>query len=32
MVTHEPEYALLAHRTILMADGVIIDDHLNTKV
>jgi putative ABC transport system ATP-binding protein len=32
MVTHEPEYALLAHRTILMADGVIIDDHLNTKI
>ncbi len=29
MVTHEPEYAKLAHRTILMADGVIISDKLN---
>ncbi|MBP7804873.1 MAG: ABC transporter ATP-binding protein [Candidatus Pacebacteria bacterium] len=29
MVTHEPEYAKLAHRTILMADGKIISDVLN---
>ncbi len=29
MVTHEPEYAKLAHRTITMADGVIISDIMN---
>jgi putative ABC transport system ATP-binding protein len=29
MVTHEPEYARLAHRTITMADGVIVSDVLN---
>ncbi len=29
MVTHEAEYALLAHRTITMADGNIIKDTLN---
>ncbi len=29
MVTHEPEYAKLAHRTILMADGLIISDTMN---
>lgn len=29
MVTHEPEYAKLAHRTILMADGNIISDTMN---
>jgi putative ABC transport system ATP-binding protein len=29
MVTHEPEYARLAHRTIIMADGFITGDHLN---
>ncbi len=29
MVTHEPEYAKVAHRTIVMADGVIIDDIQN---
>lgn len=31
MVTHEPEYAKMAHRTITMADGVIISDVMNTK-
>jgi putative ABC transport system ATP-binding protein len=29
MVTHEPEYAKLAHRTITMADGSITSDKLN---
>ncbi len=29
MVTHEPEYAKLAHRTITMADGVITSDVMN---
>lgn len=29
MVTHEPEYAKLAHRTITMADGLITSDKLN---
>jgi putative ABC transport system ATP-binding protein len=29
MVTHEPEYAKLADRTITMADGVITSDTLN---
>ena len=30
MVTHEPEYAKLAHRTIHMADGKIVEDSMNT--
>ncbi len=29
MVTHEPEYAKLAHRTITMADGKIVSDVMN---
>ncbi len=29
MVTHEPEYAKMAHRTITMADGKIVKDVLN---
>ncbi len=29
MVTHEPEYAALAHRTFVMADGSIINDIVN---
>lgn len=29
MVTHEPDYAKLAHRTILLADGNIVLDKLN---
>ncbi|MFA7315856.1 MAG: ABC transporter ATP-binding protein [Candidatus Paceibacterota bacterium] len=29
MVTHEAEYAKLAHRTITMADGCIVSDTLN---
>lgn len=29
MVTHEPEYAQLAHRTILLEDGLIVSDQLN---
>lgn len=29
MVTHEPEYAKLAHRTITMADGAIVSDVMN---
>lgn len=29
MVTHEPEYAKLAHRTITMADGKILEDKMN---
>lgn len=29
MVTHEPEYAKLAHRTITMADGKIVSDEMN---
>jgi putative ABC transport system ATP-binding protein len=31
MVTHEPEYAKMAHRTITMADGVITSDVMNNK-
>ena len=31
MVTHEPDYARLAHRTITMADGNIISDVMNTR-
>lgn len=31
MVTHEPEYAKLAHRTITMADGVIVKDIMNKQ-
>lgn len=31
MVTHEPEYAKLAHRTITMADGVIVKDVMNKQ-
>lgn len=31
MVTHEEEYAQLAHRTIVLADGKIINDVLNKK-
>lgn len=29
MVTHEPEYAKLAHRTIILADGKIVSDIMN---
>lgn len=29
MVTHEPEYAKLAHRTIVMRDGKIVEDTMN---
>lgn len=29
MVTHEQDYAILAHRTITMADGQIVNDVLN---
>jgi putative ABC transport system ATP-binding protein len=29
MVTHEPEYAKLAHRTLVMADGSIVEDIKN---
>lgn len=29
MVTHEPDYARLAHRTITMADGIITSDIIN---
>lgn len=29
MVTHEPEYAKLAHRTITMADGKLLSDVMN---
>lgn len=29
MVTHEPEYAKMAHRTITMADGNIVSDIMN---
>jgi putative ABC transport system ATP-binding protein len=31
MVTHEPEYAKMAHRTIMMADGKIVSDIMNKK-
>lgn len=31
MVTHEPEYAKLAHRTITMADGKLMHDVMNHK-
>ncbi len=31
MVTHEPEYAKLAHRTITMADGKIVSDVMNPQ-
>lgn len=29
MVTHEPEYAALAHRVITLADGKIVSDEMN---
>lgn len=29
MVTHEPEYAKMAHRTIYLADGKIVEDKMN---
>lgn len=29
MVTHEPDYAVLAHRTITLEDGLIVSDILN---
>ncbi len=29
MVTHEPEYAQMAHRTIYLADGKIVEDKMN---
>jgi putative ABC transport system ATP-binding protein len=29
MVTHEPEYASLSHRTIMLADGKIVSDVMN---
>lgn len=29
MVTHEPEYAKMAHRTIVMADGKVVQDMMN---
>lgn len=29
MVTHEQEYAILGHRTLVLADGKIIEDKLN---
>lgn len=29
MVTHEPEYAELSHRTIFMEDGSIVEDKIN---
>lgn len=29
MVTHEPEYAKLAHRTIVLADGKVVSDIMN---
>jgi len=29
MVTHEPEYAQMAHRTIHLADGKIVEDKMN---
>lgn len=29
MVTHEPDYARLAHRTVMLADGNIVSDTLN---
>ncbi len=29
MVTHEPEYARLAHRTITLADGKLVSDEMN---
>ncbi len=31
MVTHEPEYAKMAHRTIFMTDGVITSDVMNKQ-
>ena len=31
MVTHEPEYAKMAHRTITMTDGKIVNDVMNNK-
>jgi putative ABC transport system ATP-binding protein len=31
MVTHEPDYALLADRTITLADGVLVSDVMNDK-
>ncbi len=29
MVTHEPEYAILGHRTLVLADGKIVEDKKN---
>lgn len=31
MVTHEPEYAALTDRIIVLADGKLVGDHLNKK-
>ena len=31
MVTHEPDYALLADRTITLADGVLVSDVMNDR-
>ena len=31
IVTHEPEYAKMAHRTITMTDGKIVNDVMNNK-
>lgn len=31
MVTHEPEYAVLTHRTVVLADGLIAEDGQNGK-
>lgn len=31
MVTHEPEYAKMAHRTITMADGKMVSDTMNRE-
>lgn len=32
MVTHEPEYAEIGHRTITLSDGVIVDTDVNHKL
>jgi putative ABC transport system ATP-binding protein len=32
MVTHEPEFAVLAHRTITLDDGVIVSDNMNNNI
>jgi putative ABC transport system ATP-binding protein len=29
MVTHEPEYASMSHRTVTLADGKIVSDVMN---